>query len=70
MWMVIGICDQGICGPITELRDRWELSEQSVLNLRKHYIIDEEPLHDQKVGVLWAFLGDQIVRVHFLSHRS
>ena len=58
----------GICGPIAELRDRREHSVQSVLNLRKYYIIDEEPLHDQKVGVLCALLGDEIIRVHFLSH--
>lgn len=68
--MVIGICDQEICGSIAELRDRQEHSEQPVLNHRKQYIIDEEPVHDQKVGILCALLGDQIVRVHFLSHHS
>jgi len=60
----------GICGPIAKLRDRREHSEQSILNLRKHCIIDEEPIHDQKVGVLCALLGDQIVRVHFFPHHS
>lgn len=54
----------GICGPIAVFCDRWEHSEQLLLNHRKHYIIDEEPVHDQ-AGVWYALLGNQKVRVHF-----
>ena len=70
IYISVFIIVSGICGPTAELCDRRGHSEQSVLDLRKYYIIDEEPFHDQKVGVLCALLGDQIVRVHFLSHHS